>query len=154
MMTSNVLQTISPNELERKVKTIYKKVAVHPESKYHFEMGKKLAEHLFEWSKTDGGHRGYLKNFDPDYEREPFPGSWKPPLFAQSFSHNPLHHFWGENRTFAPTNTLLELPEFIPYDPAKGSPYYQEFEAVYYRTRLKFQSNQVILHEFLIGQDP
>lgn len=46
MMTSNVMQTINPTELERKVKTMYKKVAVHPESKYHFEMGRKLAERL------------------------------------------------------------------------------------------------------------
>lgn len=53
-----------------------------------------------------------------------------------------MHHFWGENRTFAPTNTLLELPEFIPYDPAKGSPYYQEFEAVYKKERTLSQEEK------------
>ena len=26
--------------------------------------GKKIAQLIFEWSKTDGGHRGYLSNFD------------------------------------------------------------------------------------------
>ena len=26
--------------------------------------GKKIAQLIFEWSKTDGGHRGYLNNFD------------------------------------------------------------------------------------------
>ncbi|MEK9614127.1 MAG: phosphatase PAP2 family protein, partial [Flavobacteriaceae bacterium] len=93
--------------------------------------GEALSNALFEWSKTDGGHRGYLNNFDPDYTREEFEGSWQPPLFAQSFSHKPLHPYWGNNRTFAPANTQLALPEIIPYDTVPKSAYYKEFEAVY-----------------------
>lgn len=147
LLKSIYLQTSDENKqkidsLEQRLSKILLKNTTAASAQRSLAFGKKLAEHLFEWSKTDGGHRGYLKNFDPDYEREPFPGSWKPPLFAQSFSHNPLHHFWGENRTFAPTNTLLELPEFIPYDPAKGSPYYQEFEAVYKKERTLSQEEK------------
>lgn len=93
--------------------------------------GEALSNALFEWSKTDGGHRGYLNNFDPDYTREEFEGSWQPPLFAQSFSHKPLHPYWGNNRTFTPANTQLALPEIIPYDTVPESAYYKEFEAVY-----------------------
>lgn len=93
--------------------------------------GQQVADAIFEWSKTDGGHRGYLKNFDKDMVHPVRPGSWKPPLYAQSFSHHPLHPHWGENRTFLKENTGLELPYMIPYDTTENSPYYQQFMAVY-----------------------
>jgi hypothetical protein len=93
--------------------------------------GKSVAQTIFEWSKTDGGHRGYLNNFDKTMIHPERPGAWKPPLFAQSFSHHPLHPHWGENRTFASTNKELEDPIMIPYDTTPGSPYYKQFENVY-----------------------
>ncbi|TDT46562.1 PAP2 superfamily protein [Maribacter spongiicola] len=93
--------------------------------------GKSVAQTIFEWSKTDGGHRGYLHNFDKTMIHPNRPGAWKPPLFAQSFSHHPLHPHWGENRTFASTNKELEDPKMIPYDTTVGSPYYKQFENVY-----------------------
>lgn len=37
---------VDREDLEIKVKQMYKDVAEHPEKKYHFEMGRKLAEHL------------------------------------------------------------------------------------------------------------
>src|SRR6185295_6176473 len=51
--------------------------------------GKKIAQSIFEWSKTDGGHRGYLNNFDKKLVFEQKPGCWQPPLYAQSFTHFP-----------------------------------------------------------------
>jgi hypothetical protein len=99
------------------------------ERSVHF--GKEIATSIFEWSKSDGGHRGYLKNFDKNMTYKEHAGSWKPPLYAQSFSHYPLHPYWGENRTFLKENTNLPLPEIIPYDTIVGSPYYNQFLAVY-----------------------
>lgn len=93
--------------------------------------GQSVANIIFNWSKTDGGHRGYLNNFDKKMIHPDRPGAWKPPLFAQSFSHHPLHPHWGENRTFASTNKELEDPTMIPYDTTVGSPYYKQFENVY-----------------------
>ncbi|MDC3132803.1 phosphatase PAP2 family protein [Flavobacteriaceae bacterium] len=93
--------------------------------------GKDIAEAIFEWSKNDGGHRGYLNNFDKSYTPKVFPGSWQPPLFAQSFSHHPLHPYWGNNRTFSLANQELDLPEIIPYSTDKNSAYYKEFYEVY-----------------------
>ncbi len=95
--------------------------------------GKSVANTIFEWSKTDGGHRGYLNNFDKSMVHPNNPGSWKPPLFAQSFSHHPLHPHWGENRTFASMNETLPDPQIIPYDTTPGSPYYKQFENVYHK---------------------
>ena len=38
--------SVDQNDLESKVKDMYKKVALYPEKEYHFEMGRKLAERL------------------------------------------------------------------------------------------------------------
>lgn len=93
--------------------------------------GQAIASAIFEWSMTDGGHRGYLQNFDKTLVHPNHPGVWQPPLFGQSFSHFPLHPHWGNNRTFASKNSQLELPVMIPFDTMPGSPYYQQFLAVY-----------------------
>ena len=136
LLKSLYLQTSDQNKLkidslENRIQKILEKNENRKTTTKSIAYGTELAKALFDWSKTDGGHRGYLKNFDQDFNREPFPGSWKPPLFAQSFSHKPLHSFWGENRTFAPQNTSLELPEYIEYDTVEGSKYYNQFLSVY-----------------------
>ena len=136
LLKSLYLQTSDENKfkidsLENKIYKILKKSTDRKTANQSVSYGTKLAKALFDWSKTDGGHRGYLKNFDQNFSRKPFPGSWKPPLFAQSFSHKPLHPTWGENRTFAPQNTTLELPKYIAYNSKEGSNYYNQFMAVY-----------------------
>lgn len=95
------------------------------------QYGQNIAQYIFEWSKSDGGHRGYLYNFDKTLSFTDKPGSWKPPLFAQSFSHYPLHPHWGKNRTFLVQNDTIPLPAMAKYDTVPGSPYYNEFMAVY-----------------------
>ena len=140
------LQTSDENKLkidslEKRIHKILEKSTNRKIADQSILYGTKLAKAIFEWSKTDGGHRGYLKNFDKDFSREPFPGSWKPPLFAQSFSHKPLHPFWGENRTFSPQNSSLDLPEYIEYDPSEGSNYFNQFKAVY-RKKLNLTETQ------------
>jgi len=104
--------------------------------------GKGIADAIFEWSKTDGGHRGYLKNFDKEWESPKREGAWQPPLYAQSFSHHPLHPHWGENRTFLKTNDSLETPEMIPYNTSKSSDYYKEFLTVYEKDKVLTQAEK------------
>ncbi|MCJ7467982.1 MAG: vanadium-dependent haloperoxidase [Maribacter sp.] len=104
--------------------------------------GKSVAEAIFEWSKTDGGHRAYLKNFDKQMVYPERPGSWKPPLFAQSFSHHPLHPHWGENRTFLKVDAEIPDPEYLSYDTVPGSPYYEEFMKVYRKDAILTQKEK------------
>jgi hypothetical protein len=104
--------------------------------------GKLIARRIFDWSTTDGGHRGYLKNFDKSLVFEEKPGSWKPPLFAQSFSHYPLHPHWGSNRTFLAVDSNMEAPAFIAYDTLPGSPYYQQFIQVYEKRKALTQNEK------------
>ena len=114
--------------------------------------GQSIAESIFEWSKMDGGHRGYLKNFDKTFVHPNHPGSWKPPLYAQSFSHHPLHPHWGKNRTFVEKNAQITLPEMIPYDTTKNSAYYQQFMAVYEKDKVLTQKEKEIAIWW--GDDP
>lgn len=104
--------------------------------------GKAVADAIFEWSKTDGGHRGYLKNFDKSLVPPKLPGSWEPPLYAQSFSHFPLHPHWGDNRTFLKKNKELILPGIIAFEKTKGSSYYNQFLKVYEKSKSLTQAEK------------
>ena len=46
MKTISKQSKVNKRDLEQRVKDMYKKVALHPEVEYHFEMGRKLAERL------------------------------------------------------------------------------------------------------------
>ncbi len=105
-------------------------------------LGEQLGRMLFEWSKSDGGHRAYLRNFDKSIVHPDRPGAWKPPLFAQSFSHHPLHPDWGTNRPFVPANYGMEPPEIIAYDTTQGSAYYEQFRIVYETDRALTQEQK------------
>ena len=104
--------------------------------------GKKIAHLIFEWSKTDGGHRGYLNNFDKKLVFADKPGCWRPPLYAQSFSHFPLHPHWGTNRTFLPVDSLLDPPAFIAFDTIPGSDYYKQFIQVFEKEKVLTQEEK------------
>ena len=104
--------------------------------------GKLIAAKIFEWSKTDGGHRGYLYNFDKSLVIKQRLGCWQPPLYAQSFSHFPLHPHWGNNRTFVAADSSLKAPAFIIYDTAAGTPYYQQFLQVYQKKQQLTQAEK------------
>jgi hypothetical protein len=104
--------------------------------------GKAVAGAIFEWSKTDGGHRGYLKNFDKSLIPPTLPGSWEPPLYAQSFSHFPLHPHWGDNRTFVKKNKELIIPGIIAFEKAKESSYYNQFLKVYEKSKSLTQAEK------------
>lgn len=59
--------------------------------------GRRVARHIFDWSRTDGGHAAYLDNF-PDYSPPVGPGLWvpTPPRFLPA-----LQPYWETNRRFA-----------------------------------------------------
>ena len=97
--------------------------------------GRAVAGAIANWSTSDGGHRAYLRNFEKDWPHPDRPGAWEPPRYAQSFSHHPLHPTWGTNRPFVPANYGMDPPALIPYDTTVGSPYYEQFRAVYEKER-------------------
>jgi arsenite methyltransferase len=46
METTNLANRVNTDDLEVKVKSMYREVALHPDKEYHFEMGRSLAEKL------------------------------------------------------------------------------------------------------------
>jgi len=104
--------------------------------------GQSIAAAIFEWAKTDGGHRGYLDNFDKNLKLPTGEGYWEPPLYGQSISHYPLHPHWGDNRTFLAVNGYIQTPELIPHDTTKGSDYYNQFYEVYQQDKALTQEEK------------
>jgi hypothetical protein len=93
--------------------------------------GKHIAESIFEWSKTDGGHEGFKRNFDPSIPFPSGPSYWKPPVRGQTISLYPLHPKWGENRCFVTANSSMAVPAILPYSTDTASAYYKIYKAVY-----------------------
>jgi hypothetical protein len=114
--------------------------------------GREVAKQIFEWSRNDGGHRGYLANFDRKLRMPTEQGCWEPPLYAQSFSHFPLHPHWGKNRTFAPSNALLETPGLLKFDSSKLSSYRRLFIEVYDKNKVLTQEEKEVALWW--GDDP
>jgi hypothetical protein len=94
--------------------------------------GADVARHVFEWSKLDGGHEAFLRNFPP-YTPPSGPGLWEPtpPGFLPA-----LQPYWGDNRPF-----LLSSAEACPtapppaYSEHPDSPFYREAYECYASVR-------------------
>lgn len=93
--------------------------------------GKTIANEIFEYSKSDGGHLGHKRNFDSTFVFKQGNGLWSPPLKGQSQVPLPLHPEWGKNRTFASENYTLPIPSMMDYDFKKGSAYYGYMKEVF-----------------------
>ncbi|WP_435353693.1 vanadium-dependent haloperoxidase [Emticicia sp. SJ17W-69] len=70
------------------------------------KLGEAIAKAVFDYSKTDGGHEGYNKNFPKDYKVTTGACAWTP-TGEQSI---PLQPYWGHNRTFVKGDADFELP--------------------------------------------
>jgi hypothetical protein len=88
--------------------------------------GREVAAAIFAWSRGDGGHEGYLRNFPP-YSPPVGPGLWvpTPPGFQPA-----LQPFWGRNRCFA-----LAAGDAVP--PGDHPPYSEEPQSQFWREALE-----------------
>jgi hypothetical protein len=83
--------------------------------------GQGVAAAVFEWSKSDGGHEGYLRNFPP-YDPPVGPALWvpTPPGFLPA-----LQPHWGRNRCFA-------IPRAGDCPPGDHPPFSEDAESTFY----------------------
>jgi hypothetical protein len=95
------------------------------------EYGQYIATVIFEWSKNDNGHEGFMRTFDYSYTLPQGIEYWVPPRFGQSSINQPLHPYWGQNRLFVPANEQLEIPEIDEYSAETSSAYYKDMKEVY-----------------------
>ncbi|MFM2267655.1 MAG: hypothetical protein RL757_1096 [Bacteroidota bacterium] len=92
-------------------------------------LGEQIAKAIFEWSKTDGGHEGYTKNFPSTYVVPTGSPEFWVPTGTQRI---PLQPFWGNNRTFivkCAENTQPIAPATYSVDP--NSVFYWQAREVY-----------------------
>jgi hypothetical protein len=92
-------------------------------------LGQALADAVFAWSRTDGGHEGYLHNFPSDYVPPSGLGLWvpTPPGFQAA-----VQPYWGANRPFSLTSgTQCDPGPPLPYSEEPASLFRTEAEEVY-----------------------
>jgi hypothetical protein len=88
---------------------------------------------IFEWSRTDGGHEGYLRNF-PAYTPPVGPGLWVP---TPPGSLPALQPYWGANRCLAIAGGHDRPPGDHPtYSEDPGSAFLREALEVYEAVRM------------------
>ncbi|HEV7347451.1 vanadium-dependent haloperoxidase [Telluribacter sp.] len=103
--------------------------------------GKAIAAAIFEWSKRDGGHEGYNRNFPTDYVVPVFNGSWKP---TENGRVNPMQPYWGKNRTFVIRNSVMPLPQPLAVSTSPTSQYYAQHLELYSKNKALTQEEKEI----------
>ncbi|MGV3558438.1 vanadium-dependent haloperoxidase [Larkinella arboricola] len=103
--------------------------------------GKQIADAVFEWSKADGGHEGYNRNFPADYKPPLFNGAWQP---TENGRKIPMQPYWGRNRTFLTSNAVLPMPRPLPVSAEVKSHYFAQYLEVYTKNKSLTQTEKEI----------
>ncbi len=92
--------------------------------------GRDVADAIFAWSSSDGGHQAYLSNFPSSYVPPTGAGYWVPTPPAYSPAMLP---YWGSNRAFIPADnsSLINPPPHVAYSTVVGSDFYNAANNVY-----------------------
>lgn len=94
--------------------------------------GRAVADAVFEWSKTDGGHEGYSKNFPTEYTPPVGDSYW-----VQTSASRALQPYWGSNRPFVlsaagdPNIGGIDPGPPIAFSTDPASDFYKEAMEVY-----------------------
>ena len=97
--------------------------------------GLAVAEKLYQWSLTDGGHQAQERNFPVDYVVLTGTGCWTVPLIGQAVTKVPMHPYWGTNRLFVRQNGQLPIPRPLPFSTDSASEFYQQNQEVWHRNQ-------------------
>ena len=92
------------------------------------DRGQAVAAAVFAWSTSDGGHEGYRRNVQPEYQPPVGDGLWvpTPPGFAP-----PLQPSWGSNRPFLQAGASCDPGPPPPYSTDPASACFAEALEVY-----------------------
>ena len=87
------------------------------------DYGRTVADAVFNWSVTDGGHQAYLNNFPSDYIPPVGPGNWIPTL---PLNQKAMLPYWGNNRPMVAANGIGPIDPPIPpaFSAIQGSSFY------------------------------
>ena len=100
------------------------------------QFGQAIALAIYNWSVTDGGDKGYTRNFEPSFVFPAGDSYWVPPSFGQTVSPYPLHPHWGDTRPFVKADGEIPVPAIVPFSTDTGSVYYHLYKDVYDKNRV------------------
>jgi len=110
------------------------------------DYGRGVANAVFNWSLTDGGHQAYLNNFPADYVPPAGIDKWipTPPLYQGA-----MLPYWGNNRPMVLANGAgpVDPPSSPEFSATPGSPFYKAAYEVYNTGKhLSFEENTIALY--------
>ena len=103
--------------------------------------GRQIADALYEWSKSDGGHAGYDHNFPTNFVVPVGPGMWQP---TENGVKIPMQPYWGTVRTFIKVNNELPMPKPLPYSTDTKSEVFNQYLDVYKKSKSLTQTEKEI----------
>ena len=127
--TTGAANKAAIDALESSIGTSWQRRLPRPVYARSVSHGRAVAAHVFAWSKKDGGHEGFLRNFPTDYIPPVGPGLWvpTPPAFQRA-----LQPTWGNNRCFAiASGAAIDSGPPTSYSLTPGSQFYAEAVEVY-----------------------
>ncbi|HNL05950.1 MAG TPA: phosphatase PAP2 family protein [Chitinophagales bacterium] len=117
--------------LRDSLNTVYQSQTTPTKYSNSVTWGGAIGVDVFNYSKTDGGHKGYTTNFPASYTPPTGLGLWEPTPVA--FQPIPLQPYWGNNRPFVAADNTTEVPTALPlpFSDVVGSPFYNYAKQVY-----------------------
>lgn len=103
--------------------------------------GRQIANAVFTYSKSDGGHEGYARNFPASYVVPSGAGLWQPTENGQKI---PMQPYWGQNRTFVRANHELPMPKPLDYSTDVKSATFAQYLDVYNKSKRLTQTEKEI----------
>lgn len=95
------------------------------------QFGRDIADAIYLYSQSDGGHLAYLNPFPTTYIPPVGPGLWVPT--PPAFAPKPMLPYWGSNRTFVAENSYSPINPPLPptYSTATNSALFLAAQQVY-----------------------
>ncbi|MEO7801139.1 MAG: vanadium-dependent haloperoxidase [Ginsengibacter sp.] len=110
------------------------------------DYGRAVANAVFKWSLTDGGHQAYLHNFPSDYIPPAGIDKWipTPPAYLPA-----MLPYWGNNRVMLTANGIgpIDPPNPVVFSTTPGSAFYNAALEVYITSsHLSAEQNTIALY--------
>jgi hypothetical protein len=108
-INNHFLQKLSPGVIEKSRK-----------------YGEKIANWIYQYSTTDGGHNTFLRTYDMNYKIPVCTSCFEINRVADLENTGPLHPNWGKNRTFLKeTQNGVDIKPKVEFSIYPNSPFYK-----------------------------
>ncbi|RYU97287.1 vanadium-dependent haloperoxidase [Emticicia agri] len=94
--------------------------------------GEKIANWIYQYSMSDGGHNTFLRTYDMNYKLPVCTSCFEINRVADLENTGPLHPNWGKNRTFLKENQNgVDIKPKVEFSIYPNSPFYKMAMEVY-----------------------